>query len=128
MVTAREITMEAEEWYVLCNWLRSRENRLMYALRSRSREWERVHGLRRSIESQLGDARETGGVVRTATLSDAEASYLVRFLRRRSYRLLLFPWRDRERREVVRLRRQLVEQVDTVGGSTRRQKAYRSGR
>lgn len=111
MATAREISLEAEEWYVLVNWLRSRENRLMYAIRSRSRAWEQVHGLRRSIEGQLGDAGETRGVVQRVTLSDSEVERLSDFLRWRSRRLRLFPWRDRERRDVVRMRRQLRDQV-----------------
>lgn len=108
---SREITLESEERYVLCNWLRSRENRLMYAIRSRSAEWEFVYELRRSIEDG-GGAEETDATVRTITLSDSEAEYLVRFLRRRSRRLRVLPWRDRERRDVLRLRRQLLDQLE----------------
>lgn len=111
MATSREIAFEAEEWYVVCNWLRSRENRLMYAIRSRSQEWERVYELRQSIEDQMGDAEETCGVVQTVTLPDSEVAFLSSFLRRRSVRLLFLPWRDRERRDVIRLRRQLLDQV-----------------
>lgn len=115
---ARELTLEAEEWYVLCNWLRSRENRLMYALRPRSRRWAFVRGLRRSIEERTGGAEETSGAVRTVTLSEAELEYLDSFLRRRAFRLLLAPWRDRERREVRRLRRQI--RARTRSGTARR--------
>lgn len=108
---ARELALESEEWYVLCNWLRSRENRLMYAIRSRSKRWKFVHELRQSIEDQCGETEETNATVRTVVLSDAEAEYLGRFLRRRSLFLLFVPWRDRERRDVIRLRRQLLDQL-----------------
>ncbi|MFC6825793.1 hypothetical protein [Halopelagius fulvigenes] len=108
----RDIALESEEWYVLCNWLRSRENRAMYALRSRSEEWEYVYELRRSIETQLGDTEETGATLQTVTLSDASVAYLARFLRRRALFLLFKPWRDRERRDVRRLRRQLLARAD----------------
>ena len=110
---ARELTLEAEEWYVLRNWLRSRENRLMYALRSRSREWEAIYELRRTIETQCADRGERGettGAAETVTLSDAEADRLLGFLRRRALLLRLAPWRDRERRDVVHLRRRLLDQ------------------
>lgn len=105
---AREITLESEEWYVLCNWLRSHENKTMYALRSRSERWEFVYELRRSIESQLADGEETNAALQTVSLSDASVSYLSAFLRRRAFLLLFKPWRDRERRDVRRLRRQLL--------------------
>jgi hypothetical protein len=111
MPTDRAVALEAEEWYVLVNWLRSRENQLMYAVRSRSREWEQVYELRQSIENQLGEREETRGVVQRVTLSESEVTYLSTFLRRRSLRLRFLPWRDRERRDVVRMRRQLLDQV-----------------
>ncbi|USZ67607.1 hypothetical protein NGM10_12825 [Halorussus salilacus] len=110
---ARELTLESEEWYVLCNWLRERENRLMYALRDRSAEWEFVGDLRRRIEDRRGDAPETSGAVRTVTLSDSEFAYLSRYLRRRSLVLRFKPWRDRERRDVRRLRRQIRSRAES---------------
>lgn len=106
----QELTFEAEEWYVLCNWLRARENRLMYALRSRSKEWEFVAELRRSVEDQRGDAAETAGVVQPVALSDAQLAYLSSYLRRRAFVLRFLPWRDRERRDVRQMRRRLLEQ------------------
>lgn len=105
---AREIALESEEWYVLCNWLRSRENKMMYALRSRSAEWEFVYELRRSIETQLADGEETDAALQTVVLPDSSVSYLAGFLRRRALLLLFKPWRDRERRDVRRLRRQFL--------------------
>lgn len=107
---SREVALESEEWYVLCNWLRSRENRLMYAIRPRSKRWELVYELRQSIENQCEETAETNATIQTVRLIDAEADYLNRFLRRRSLFLLLTPWRDRERRDVRRLRRQLLDQ------------------
>ncbi|MFC4552041.1 MULTISPECIES: hypothetical protein [Halorussus] len=117
---ARNVALEAEEWYVLCNWLRERENRLMYALRPRSAEWEFIHGTRRRIEDSLADAEktgaegtdaaeETGGELRTVALSDAQFAGLVSYLRRRSLVLRFLPWRYRERRDVVHLRRHLLD-------------------
>lgn len=105
---SREIALESEEWYVLCNWLRSRENKTMYALRSRSEEWEYVYELRRFIEAQLADGEETDAALQTVVLSDSSVSYLAGFLRRRAFLLLFKPWRDRERRDVRRLRRQFL--------------------
>ncbi|NHN57791.1 MULTISPECIES: hypothetical protein [Halorussus] len=125
----RKVTLEAEEWYVLANWLRERENRLQYALRSRSREWAFVHDLRLDIERQRGEASgsagsspelgrtdgpgvaagaETRGTTRTVTLTDRQVAYLASFLRKRARRLLLRPWRDRERRDVRHLRDHLL--------------------
>lgn len=109
---SQKLALESEEWYVLSNWLRSRENRLMYAVRSRSRQWESVYELRHSIENQRGEAAETDATVQTVVLSDGEAEYLDRFLRWRSLRLLVLPWRDRERRDVRRLRLQLRDQLE----------------
>lgn len=106
----RKFALESEEWYVLCNWLRSRENRLMYAVRSRSKQWERVYELRESIEDQLGET-PTDATVQRVRLSDAQIDHLTRFLRRRSRRLLVLPWRDRERRDVRRFRRQILDQL-----------------
>ena len=106
----QELTLEAEEWYVVCNWLRARENRLMYAVRARSEEWEFVADLRGSIEDQRGDADETAGVVQPVALSDAQVAYLSSYLRRRAFVLRFLPWRDRERRDVRRTRRRLLEQ------------------
>ena len=151
----RNVTLEAEEWYVLANWLRERENRLQYALRSKSREWAFVHDLRRDIERQRaeegregeegdrrrgaederrpsgrgesgtastemdvsptetdGKATETRGTTRTVTLSDRQVSYLASFLRKRARRLLLRPWRDRERRDVRHLRDHLLDAAE----------------
>lgn len=107
----RALTLESEEWYVLCGWLRSRENRLMYAVRPRSKQWEFVHELRRAIEAQSGEGEETNATISTVELSDTEAEYLERFLRYRSILLFFLPWRDRERRDTVRLRRQLLDQL-----------------
>ena len=107
----QELTLEAEEWYVVCNWLRAGENRLMYALRDRSKEWEFVADLRRSIEDQRGDAAETAGVVQPVALSDAQVAYLSSCLRRRAFVLRFLPWRDRERRDVRRTRRHLLAQT-----------------
>ncbi|WP_435179952.1 hypothetical protein [Halorussus sp. AFM4] len=149
----RNVTLEAEEWYVLVNWLRERENRLQYALRSKSREWAFVRELRREIERRQrgetasrrdGDGArrpepedgrepgrrdgsggapagpgetdgsgaalesETGGRPLTVTLSDRQVAYLDSFLRKRARRLLLRPWRDRERRDVRHLRDHLL--------------------
>lgn len=109
---ARELTLEREEWYVLCNWLRERENRLMYALRDRSAEWEFVHDLRRAIEDPRDDAPETSAVVRAVTLSESQFEYLSKRLRRRALVLRLKPWRDRERRDVRRLRRRILAEVE----------------
>lgn len=106
------VTLEAEEWYVLCNWLRERENRLMYSLRPRSAEWEFVHDLRREIERQQGGAADTDGVPRTVALSDRQAEYLCSYLRTRARKLLVRPWRSRERRDVRHLRDHLLEEVD----------------
>lgn len=110
---ARELTLESEEWYVLCNWLRARENRLMYALRPRSEEWEFVHELRRAIEDPRGDAPETSAAVRTVALSESQFSFLSSYLRRRALVLRFVPWRDRERRDVRRLRRRILEQAES---------------
>ena len=125
-----EVTLEAEEWYVLSNWLRERENRLMYALRPKSGTWEFVHDLRRTIERQqeMGaessrttdtekatkneKATETAGTTRTVPLSDRQVAYLSSFLRRRARKLLLFPWRSRERRDVRHLRAHLLEAAE----------------
>ncbi|MFC4449211.1 hypothetical protein [Halorussus aquaticus] len=104
-----DLTLESEEWYVLTNWLRERENRLQYALRSKSREWEFVHDLRREIESQNAGG-DTDGEPRTVALSDRQVAYLSSFLRDRARKLLLFPWRDRERRDVRHLRDRLLEE------------------
>lgn len=109
----QQLTLEAEEWYVVCNWLRAHENRLMYALRSRSKEWEFVVDLRRSIEDQRGDAAETAGVVQPVVLSEAQVAYLSSHLRRRAFVLRFLPWRDRERRDVRRTRQRLLEQVQS---------------
>lgn len=117
---AREVTLEAAEWYVLTNWLRERENRLMYALRSRSKKWEFVHETRRHIDEGRGDTAETddpaetGGAVQTVVLSDAQFARLVAFLRRRAFVLRFEPWRYRERRDVIHLRRQLRSAAATV--------------
>ena len=108
---ARELTLEAEEWYVLRNWLHDRENRLMYAVRSRSAAWAFVHDLRRSIDDQCDAEAETSASLQTVTLADDEAAYLVDFLRRRSIRLRFLPWRDRERRDVIHLRRRLRDRL-----------------
>lgn len=105
----REVSLEAEEWYVLCNWLAARENRLMYALRPRSTEWEMVHDLRRTVADQRDDTAETSGVVQTVRLSESQFDLLTDFLRRRARRLRFLPWRDRERRDVRHLRRQLLD-------------------
>lgn len=110
---ALELTFESEEWDAVCDWLRSRENRLMYALRSRSREWERVYRLRRDVESQL-DGDEAGGAGRRVTLSESQVSYLRSHLRRREFVLRFLPWREGERREVRRVRRHLRAQARTV--------------
>lgn len=108
---AKELALEGEEWYVLCSWLRARENRLMYAVRPRSEEWAAVRDLRRTVEARREDAAETSGALRTVTLSDAQFDRLRRFLRRRSIVLRLVPWRDRERRDVVRLRRRIAAEA-----------------
>ncbi|UPV99121.1 hypothetical protein M0R88_11350 [Halorussus gelatinilyticus] len=104
------VTLESEEWYVLTNWLRERENRLQYALRSKSDEWAFVHDLRRGVErqrdgdSEAADDPETAGVTETVALTDRQVRYLSSFLRKRARRLRFLPWRDRERRDVVHLR------------------------
>ena len=108
---SRQLAFESEEWYVLCNWLRARENRAMYALRPRSERWERLHQLRRSIESQRDRADETVGAVETVSLSDSDVELLSDFLRRRARRLRLVPWRARERRDVRHLERHLRSQL-----------------
>ncbi|WP_137283648.1 hypothetical protein [Halorussus salinisoli] len=107
-----ELTLEAEEWYALTNWLRERENRLQYALRSKSAEWEFVHDLRRRIERQQDETAETAGATRTVTLTDRQVAYLLSFLRRRARKLLFLPWRDRERRDVRHLRDHLLAETE----------------
>jgi hypothetical protein len=118
-----DLTLESEEWYVLTNWLRERENRLQYALRDKSAEWEFVHGLRRDIERQREENSEaaedaattedpeTTGLTETVTLSNRQVGYLSSFLRKRSRRLLFLPWRDRERRDVRHLRDHLLAEA-----------------
>lgn len=107
---ARDVELEAEEWYVLCNWLCTWENRLLYALRDRSREWEFVHELRRSIREQRTDGpSETSGLVQSIALTNDQFDYLDTFLQARARRLRVRPWRDRERRDVIHLRRKLLE-------------------
>jgi hypothetical protein len=128
-----DLTLESEEWYVLENWLRERENRLQYALRDRSVEWEFVHDLRRDVERQRGENSEspgdsetvrdpeTAGVTDTVTLSKRQVGYLSSLLRKRARRLLFLPWRDRERRDVRHLRDHLLaeagraEEAETAG-------------
>lgn len=119
-----KLTLEAEEWYVLAGWLRERENRLMYALRPKSDDWEFVRDLRRTIErqqdggdetpeaSRVSETTETAGVPESIRLSDRQVAYLSRFLRRRARKLLLFPWRSRERRDVRHLRDHLLHEAD----------------
>lgn len=108
----RNVTLESEEWYVLCNWLRERENRLMYALRPKSDEWELVHDLRRRVETGGGSGDDdTAGTPETVALSDRQIAYLSSFLRRRAWKLLAFPWRSRERRDVRHLRDHLLDEV-----------------
>jgi hypothetical protein len=128
------VTLEAEEWYVLENWLRERENRLMYALRPKSGEWTFVHDLRRTVEregaateakttaepaeaDEATKAPETAGTTRTVALSDRQVTYLSSFLRRRARKLLLFPWRSRERRDVRHLRDHLLAEVERSDGA-----------
>ena len=111
---AREVTLEAEEWYVLTNWLRERENRLLYALRPRSAEWEFVHETRRRIDEERDGSEETGGETRTVVLSDVQFAGMVSYLRRRALILRFLPWRYRERRDVVHLRRHLLDAVTPV--------------
>ncbi|UPV73032.1 hypothetical protein M0R89_10770 [Halorussus limi] len=117
------VTLEAEEWYVLTNWLRERENRLQYALRSKSDEWAFVHDLRREIERRRDDGSErtgeetsgdaeTAGVTETLALTDRQVAYLSSFLRKRARKLRLLPWRDRERRDVLHLRDHLRAEVE----------------
>ena len=108
---SRKLALESEEWYVLCNWLRARENRTMYALRPRSERWERLRHLRRSIESQRDLADETTGAIEAVSLSDADVTLLLEFLRRRRRLLRLLPWRARERRDVLHLERHLRDQL-----------------
>lgn len=119
-VTEIEVELEAEEWYVLCNWLRDRENRLMYALRPRSEEWATVRDLRAAIDAQRdcdrGRDRDRDRCLQRVTLSRREWAYLVGCLRRRSRRLLIRPWRDRERRDVRHLRDHLLVQLDLDAG------------
>jgi hypothetical protein len=125
-----ELTLESEEWYVLTNWLRERENRLQYALRSKSAEWRFVHDLRREIERQCTSDSETArdfeatggsetaadpettGVTETLSLSDRQVGYLSSLLRKRARKLLLLPWRDRERRDVRHLRDHLLAEAE----------------
>jgi hypothetical protein len=106
-----EVTLESEEWYVLCNWLRERENRLMYSLRPKSRSWEFVHDLRREIEHQQSKTADTKGTPQSVTLSPRQVEYLDSYLRRRARRLLVRPGRSRERRDVRHLRDHLLERV-----------------
>ena len=119
--TAR-VTLEAEEWYVLTNWLRERENRLQYALRSKSDEWAFVRDLRRSVEGQRGDSTKTAddpeiaGIAETVALTDRQVAYLSSFLRKRARKLRLLPWRDRERRDVLHLRDHLRATVERGEG------------
>jgi nitrate reductase assembly molybdenum cofactor insertion protein NarJ len=127
-----EVTLEDEEWYVLSNWLRERENRLMYALRPKSGRWEFVHDLRRAIERQqeaeaesagateTGKATETAGTTRTVPLSNRQVTCLSSFPRRRARKLLLFPWRSRERRDVRHLRAHLLEAAKQGSDATAR--------
>jgi nitrate reductase assembly molybdenum cofactor insertion protein NarJ len=121
-----EVTLEDEEWYVLSNWLRERENRLMYALRPKSGRWEFVHDLRRAIERQQeigvesAGATETAGTTRTVPLSNRQVTYLSSFPRRRARKLLLFPWRSRERRDVRHLRAHLLEAAKQGSDATAR--------
>lgn len=117
-----ELALESEEWYVLTNWLRERENRLLYALRSKSEEWEFVHGLRREIERQCkknsettGDL-ETAGITETVILSDQQVAYLSSYLQKRARKLLFLPWRDRERRDVRHLRDHLLAEAGQEDG------------
>jgi hypothetical protein len=133
------VTLEAEEWYVLENWLRERENRLMYALRPKSGEWTFVHDLRRAVERQqepggeppdtteAGEAAgmtseaetareaETAGTTATVRLSDRQVTYLSSYLRRRARKLLLLPWRSRERRDVRHLRDHVLAEARPGG-------------
>ena len=145
------VTLESEEWYVLGNWLRERENRLMYALRPRSGEWEFVHDLRRTVERQQDGGRETAGAAETVgtaetaseaettetatkagavgaaetagttatvRLSNSQVAYLSSFLRKRAQKLLLFPWRSRERRDVRHLRDHLLAEASRSDDAT----------
>ncbi|MFC7081116.1 hypothetical protein [Halorussus caseinilyticus] len=105
-----EVTLESEEWYVLTNWLRERENRLQYALREKSAEWEFVRDLRREIGDR-DDRRDTAGTTHTVALSDRQVTYLSSFLRGRARKLRFLPWRDRERRDVRHLRDHLLEET-----------------
>ena len=92
------VELEDEEWYVLCNWLHEGENRLMYAHGWGRRRWGPLRSIRLAIESQLTD--EPFPVVR---LDRWEWDVLCSHLDRRRRRLLLRPWRDKERREVRNL-------------------------
>jgi hypothetical protein len=119
-----ELTLESEEWYVLTNWLRERENQLLYALRSKSKEWEFVHDLRQEIECQRDSRSETAhdsettgdpettGVTETVTLSDEQVAYLLSYLHRRARKLFFLPWRDREHRDVRHLRDHLLAETE----------------
>jgi len=107
-----ELTLESEEWYVLTNWLRERENRLQYALRDKSAEWEFVRDLRQDIERQRGEQSEVAGVTETVTLSNRQVRYLSSLLRKRDRKLLFLPWRDRERRDVRHLRDHLLAEAE----------------
>ncbi|WP_128477600.1 hypothetical protein [Halorussus pelagicus] len=125
------VTLEAEEWYVLTNWLRERENRLQYALRPKSDEWAFVRDLRRSVERQRGEESETAdrpetgedndiaGVTETVALADRQVAYLSSFLRKRARKLRLLPWRNRERRDVLHLRDHLRATVEREEGKQR---------
>ncbi|WP_276300315.1 hypothetical protein [Halorussus lipolyticus] len=106
-----DLTLESEEWYVLENWLRERENRLQYALRDKSAEWEFVHDLRREIADQRGENRETAGVTETVSLSNRQVGYLGSYLGKRARKLRFLPWRDRERRDVRHLRDHLLAEA-----------------
>lgn len=104
----RRVTLEPGEWYVLCNWLRDRENRLMYALRPRSAAWERVRAVRAEIDRQ----RDPDAARQRVTLAVDQWAWVCRFLRRRALVLLAKPWRERERRDVTHLRAHIWAQVD----------------
>lgn len=77
---ARTVELDDGEWYVLCNWLRIRENQLMYSLRPRSEAWRTVYDLRTTIEEQ----RSRDSALRRVTLPDRSWAYVCKYLHRRS--------------------------------------------
>ena len=108
---AKTVELDEGEQYVLCNWLRIRENRLMSSLRPRSADWRTVHDLRTKIEEQ----QTPDSSLQRITLSEREWTTVCEFLRRRSRWLRFKPWRDRERRNVRHLRSHVLAQLDADG-------------